>query len=458
MRLSHALVFLLILTATQASLAATRHYYIAVEEVTWDYAPSGMDLLHGQGIPQPWFAQTRWKKTRFIEYTDATFSVRKPQPEWLGILGPVIRGEVGDEIVVDFLNRTQSPHSIHPHGLRYDKASEGALYLPAGAGSRVPPRGRFTYHWFADEGSGPGKDDASSVVWWYHPHTDEASEANAGLLGPIIITAKGKAKPDGTPKGIDREFIALFMIFDEMQGKDAGLFHSINGYVFGNLPGLVMKKGERVRWYLLAMGNERDLHTPHWHGKTVEYRGRHTDVIELLPASMTSVDMVADNPGTWLFHCQVSDHMEAGMMAVYTIYEPEQCTSPIKFVSADFWNTPDKFRVTVKNVGSKPIKSVTVRFDHMMAAQYRRRPYEPFWIWTKPIQPGEEQTFEMQGYLHNLAATVPGWVLFPQAITYQDGSTWQLKDDGQCYQIYWRDKDHPQIEALPPLQVEMSDD
>ncbi len=451
-------LFLLMLLVAPASSGATRHYFIAAEDVSWDYAPSGRDLIHGQGIPQPWFSQTRWNKTRYIEYTDATFSVRKPQPEWLGILGPVIRAEVGDSIVVDFLNRSQLPHSIHPHGLRYDKADEGALYLPAGAGSRIAPGARFTYHWFADEGSGPGKSDVSSVVWWYHPHTDEASEANAGLLGPIIITAKGKAKPDGTPKGIDREFIALFMIFDELQGKDAGLFHSINGYVFGNLPGLVVKKGERVRWYLLAMGNERDLHTPHWHGKTVEYHGRHTDVIELLPASMTSVDMVADNPGTWLFHCQVSDHMEAGMMAVYTIYQPELCTSPIKFESADFWNTPGKFHVTVKNIGSKPIQRLAVRFDHMMTAQYRRRPYEPYWNWTKPIQPGEEQTFEMPGYLHNLAATIPGWVLFPQMIEYQDGSSWQLKDDSQCFQVYWRDKEHPQMEALPPLQVEMSDD
>jgi len=89
----------------------------------------------------------------------------------------------------------------------------------------------------------------------------------------------------------------------------------INGYVFGNLPGLVMKKGERVRWHLMGMGNEKDLHTPHWHGKTVSFRGYNTDVIELLPASMVAVDMIADNPGTWLFHCQVSDHMESGMMA-----------------------------------------------------------------------------------------------------------------------------------------------
>ena len=34
--------------------------------------------------------------------------------------------------------------------------------------------------------------DPSSIVWWYHPHSDEPSETNAGLMGPIIVTAKGK--------------------------------------------------------------------------------------------------------------------------------------------------------------------------------------------------------------------------------------------------------------------------
>jgi len=44
--------------------------------------------------------------------------------------------------------------------------------------------------------------------------------------------------------------------------------------------------------------------------------------IELLPGSMKTVDMIADNPGTWMFHCHVEDHMEFGMMAVFTVAAP----------------------------------------------------------------------------------------------------------------------------------------
>ena len=87
----------------------------------------------------------------------------------------------------------------------------------------------------------------------------------------------------------------------------------INGYVFGNLPGLDMTAGQRVRWYLRGMGSEVDLHTAHWHGDTVVVAGMRTDVSNLLPATMQVADMVADDPGSWLFHCHINDHSLSGM-------------------------------------------------------------------------------------------------------------------------------------------------
>ena len=56
--------------------------------------------MNGNALPQPWALKVEWPKTRFIEYTDSTFTTKKPQPVWLGILGPIIRAEVGDEIVM----------------------------------------------------------------------------------------------------------------------------------------------------------------------------------------------------------------------------------------------------------------------------------------------------------------------------------------------------------------------
>jgi len=441
------------------SVAETRHYYIAAEDVTWDYAPSGRDLIHGGTIPQPWTSQTRWPKTRFIEYTDATFATPKPQPEWLGILGPVIRAEVGDTIIVDFLNRAQAQHSMHPHGLRYDKDSEGAMYLPPGRGAAVPPGGRFTYRWIADAGSGPGPGELSSKVWWYHGHFDEAKETNAGLLGPIIVTAKGKANPDGSPKDVDREFVTMFMMFDELKGRDIGQFHSINGFIFGNLPGLVMKQGEKVRWYLLGMGNERDMHTAHWHGKTVNDKTRTADVIELLPGSMATVDMNADNPGTWLFHCHVADHMEGGMMATYTIYQPFTRPCPIKFVGGDFWNATGKFALTIENISGKPIQSVILESEHFLSLQYLHRPFEAHqWESNQPLASEQAQVIERKAYPPAIAQAILGWAFFPESVKFGDGSIWKPQGRGECFNVFWRDQQHPNLEILPPLQREMNAD
>jgi len=452
------LLFIFILFSVSPCLAATRHYYIAAEDVTWDYAPSGRNLLNGNPIPQPFALKLRWAKTRFIEYTDDTFTVPKRQPEWLGILGPVIRAEVGDEIVVDFLNRGRSSHNMHPHGLRYDKNNEGSLYLPFGKGAQVPPGSRFTYHWFANASSGPGPGQLSSVVWWYHSHVDPGVEINAGLLGPIIVTAKGRANPDGSPKDVNREFVASFMIFNEMGNKPAGQFYAINGFIFGNLPGLTMKQGEKVRWYLLGMGNEIDLHTPHWHGETVTDGRRNTDVIELLPGSMAAVDMVADNPGTWMFHCHVQDHMEAGMMAVYTVYAPPKRACPLAFTGGDFWKHPEGFTLTVKNVSDKTITGLALTTDMFLAPQDLRRPFNSEWSWDKPVLPGHEQTLEKPGIRVASAQTVLGWVFFPHTVKYEDGTIWRAQSEGECFDVIWRDQQHPDMVALPPRQIEMNPD
>ncbi len=319
-----------------AVAGTTREYFVAAEDVVWDYAPSGQNIVNCLGlpapcaIPQPWTNSHVFNKTRYIEYTDATFTVKKPQAEWLGILGPIIRAEVGDKVIVHFCNNSNfGALGMHPHGFRYTKRNEGADYYGVnsgaspGAGSQVAPGACFDYKWIADKDSGPAKGDLSSKVWWYHSHIDEPAETNAGLLGPIIITRKGAAKPDGSPKGVDKEFVTAFFIFDELDGAEPGLMHSINGYIFGNLKGLIGNNKDKIRWHTLGMGNEVDLHTPHWHGKTVTIGSkkvaRRTDVVNLLPATMITADMRADNPGEWVFHCHVSDHILGGMSTTYQI-------------------------------------------------------------------------------------------------------------------------------------------
>lgn len=348
------------MTTPASGPGQTRTYYIAADEVDWDYAPDGQNRVTGQPFDDeanvfvengPDRIGKVYHKSLYREYTDQNFTTRKEaDPKWqhLGMLGPVIHAEVGDSIQVVFKNNTQFPASMHPHGVFYQKNAEGAPYNDGTSGAdqaddAVPPGETYTYHWEVPERAGPGHHDQSSVIWMYHSHTDEIADGYAGLIGPMIITRQGSAKPDGSPNDVDREFVTMFSVIDENASpyleeniktfsqqpdsvkpddeafQESNLMHSVNGYVYGNLPGLAMKQGERVRWYVLGMGNEVDLHTPHWHGQTLLMGGMRMDMVELLPMSMKVLDMTPDNPGTWLYHCHVNDHIQAGMQALFTV-------------------------------------------------------------------------------------------------------------------------------------------
>jgi hypothetical protein len=90
---------------------------------------------------------------------------------------------------------------MHAHGVFYAKDSEGAPYAgmsPESTGLVAPGRAH-TYTWVVPERAGPGPDDGSSITWLYHSHNYEPKDVNAGLIRPIVITARGMARPDGSP-------------------------------------------------------------------------------------------------------------------------------------------------------------------------------------------------------------------------------------------------------------------
>ena len=83
--------------------------------------------------------------------------------EHLGMLGPLLRAEVGDTIRVVFKNNGRHPFSLHPHGVFYAKDSEGAQYEDGtGSNKGVPPGGSHTYVWPVPERAGPAREAPSS--------------------------------------------------------------------------------------------------------------------------------------------------------------------------------------------------------------------------------------------------------------------------------------------------------
>jgi FtsP/CotA-like multicopper oxidase with cupredoxin domain len=184
--------------------------------------------------------------------------------------------------------------------------------------------------------------DGSSVLWMYHSHFVESMDINTGLIGPIIVTKKGEARPDGSPKDVDSEFITDYAIFDETDSwfaernlgklartvrlkisdpllRERNLLYSINGFIEGNLPMLTMQKGKRVRWYLLSNSNEEDVHMAHWHGNNLTWNNMRMDTVFLGQMAMAIADMTPDSEGIWLLHCHVNDHYTGGMVGRYQV-------------------------------------------------------------------------------------------------------------------------------------------
>jgi len=366
-------LFLLVLAFVPSGFAGTVHtYYVAADEVEWNYTPLGINRMMGMPFmghaklfteSGPHRIGSIYRKAIYREYTDDSFTQLKPRAaEWehLGILGPVLRAEVGDTLRVVFKNNASHPFTMHAHGVFYAKDSEGAGYDDGSTApdkNGVPPGKIHVYTWEVPERAGPGPNDPSSIVWLYHSHANEQRDVESGLVGVILISRKGMAGPTGRPKDVDREFVTLFMIFDEntswylqhnidtytsdpkgvkkletSAADENGDFFSygsgfisinfrssINGFMYANMPIMTMKKGERVRWYVVTIGELANIHTPHWHGNVVMQDGHRTDVLSLNPAQMATVDMIPDDPGTWMYHCHIDEHMDAGMVALYKV-------------------------------------------------------------------------------------------------------------------------------------------
>jgi len=86
---------------------------------------------------------------------------------------------------------------------------------------------------------------------------------------------------------------------------------------------------ERGKSYIFSMRNDTAFpHPIHLHGhhyRVISRDGQPTqfrewqDSVLMRPREQVEVAFVADNPGDWMFHCHVPEHMEAGMMGVIRV-------------------------------------------------------------------------------------------------------------------------------------------
>jgi FtsP/CotA-like multicopper oxidase with cupredoxin domain len=297
-----ALAGALALWAAGPAGARVRDYWVAAVPTSWNIVPNGRDAIMDMPIDR---ADSIFPTVVYRRYTRGWGkplpSAARSSSDGLMIPGPLIKARVGDRLRIHFKNMDtlrHDPHSMHFHGVHYKPTSDGA-YLPgfSGKDGDVKPGQTWTYRLRA------GKD--SFGVWPYHDHSPSMHESIAGgLFGMLSILRRHERAPD-------REFQVVFTPF--------GKFMAIDGRAFvGNTPVFKSRVGDIVQWDVMAMGSEH--HTFHVHGhRWIGADGTPRDTQTVGPAESFRFRWREEDPGTWLYHCHVEDHMMRGMIGIYRV-------------------------------------------------------------------------------------------------------------------------------------------
>ena len=220
---------------------------------------------------------------------------------------PVLRATEGDRVRITLVNKGKLPHTIHFHGI-HPANMDGVFEL-------VAPGQSYTYDFVV----------RPYGVFPYHCHSNPSSQhIHNGLYGMFIVDPK-------TPRPKAKELAMMMSAFDLDRDGEAD-FYAWNGRAFQYADHPVeLKKGEPVRMYVLNMFEESMV--PHMHGTlyhlfpsgTTLTPTEYTDVKTLNIAERAILEFTYDFPGTYMFQCHVSEHMEQGLMGWFKVVdEPTQ--------------------------------------------------------------------------------------------------------------------------------------
>ena len=224
--------------------------------------------------------------------------------------GPTIEAVEGDRVRIYVTNRLAAPTSVHWHGIFLPNGMDGV----AGLNQRAIRHGETYKYEFTFKQNG---------TFMYHSHHDEMTQMAMGMMGMIVVHPR---RPPPEYK-VDRDFVIMLsewrivpgtMRPDPNEMTDFNVL-TMNARAFPGTEPLVVKTGERVR---IRFGNlsAMDHHPIHLHGhyfKVVATDGgrlptsaQWPETTVLVPVGSTrDVELIADAPGDWAFHCHMTHHV-----------------------------------------------------------------------------------------------------------------------------------------------------
>jgi FtsP/CotA-like multicopper oxidase with cupredoxin domain/plastocyanin len=240
--------------------------------------------------------------------------------------GPELRVREGDLVRVIVTNSLPVPTTIHWHGVDLNWKMDG---VPGVTQKAIQPGEVFNYEFIA----------TPAGTRMYHSHQDSNAQMELGLYGALIIEPRNGPKYD-----IERTIILDERALDftvevalgqrELRGADAGngrggasqydLF-LMDGKAGSAIPPIHVKPQQRVLLRLINLGNLP--HSIHLHGHVftvvatdgnlVPRGGRlRKDTVTLGPGERADLEVIAYNPGVWMFHCHMPNHGDNGMMTL----------------------------------------------------------------------------------------------------------------------------------------------
>ena len=112
------------------------------------------------------------------------------------IPGPTFVVEQGSTVKINFVNNLDQDSSLHSHGLRLRNEYDG---VPGVTQDEVKPGEEFLYE----------LDFPDSGVYFYHPHTREDIQQDAGLYGAFLVLPNGDENEFGIDLKEDHEIVFL---------------------------------------------------------------------------------------------------------------------------------------------------------------------------------------------------------------------------------------------------------
>ena len=272
-----------------------------------DYQP----VVTLNGWTLPWRMNGDWKEFHLV----AEPVVREMAPGMNAHLwgyngqspGPTIECVEGDKVRIFVTNRLPEHTTVHWHGMLLPNGMDGVGGLTQ---PHIDPGKTFVYEF----------ELRKSGTFMYHPHSDEMVQMAMGMMGMFIVHPRDRAF-----RSVDRDFVFIMSSYLIDPGTylpkvtemtDFNMW-TWNSRVFPGIDSLPVRLGDRVRVRAgnLTMTNHPiHLHGHHfsvtctdggWVPETAQWPETTTDVPV---GAVRVIDVVADSPGDWAFHCHKSHH------------------------------------------------------------------------------------------------------------------------------------------------------